>query len=107
MSRSTEKKRRLVHMDGSSKPPSIHDENPKIGTRLVVKIVIALGIYTYHLMCYDHLLPIFLQEDKVGDKVTILAASQEYSCWTRFAHPCHRGHYVLEMASSLFSFKSS
>jgi hypothetical protein len=29
-------------------------------------LVLALGIFTYHSMTYDHLLPIFLQDDRTG-----------------------------------------
>lgn len=38
----------------------------KVFTRRVVMLVIALGIFTYHSMTYDHLLPIFLQDDRTG-----------------------------------------
>ncbi|WEW59035.1 hypothetical protein PRK78_004503 [Emydomyces testavorans] len=37
---------------------------PKVFTWHVTMLVIALGIYTYHSMTYDHLLPIFLQDEK-------------------------------------------
>lgn len=36
----------------------------KTFTRQVVMLVVALGLYSYHSMAYDHLLPIFLQDDK-------------------------------------------
>lgn len=35
---------------------------PKAFTRPVVMLVVALAIFTYHSMTYDHLLPIFLQD---------------------------------------------
>ncbi|KAH8732214.1 MFS multidrug transporter-like protein [Phaeosphaeriaceae sp. PMI808] len=41
-------------------PPS----NNKVFTWTVVQFVIALGIFTYHSMTYDHLLPIFLQDKR-------------------------------------------
>lgn len=41
----------------------------------MVMTVIALSVFTYHSMCHDHLLPIFLQDDRAGDEVSILAAS--------------------------------
>lgn len=31
----------------------------------IMAIVVALGIYTFHAMCYDHLMPIFLEDDRV------------------------------------------
>lgn len=50
-----------VRPDGKLLSP---DEYPKVFTRSVVMLVIALGIFTYHSMTYDHLLPIFLQDEK-------------------------------------------
>lgn len=38
----------------------------KVFTYRVTMLVIALGIFTYHSMTYDHLLPIFLQDDRTG-----------------------------------------
>lgn len=38
----------------------------KILTRRVVMLTIALGIFTYHSMTFDHLLPIFLQDRKIA-----------------------------------------
>ena len=56
-----------VNADGSSRPASISSKaTPKVFTRKVVMIVIALGIFTYHSMTYDHLLPIFLQDDRIS-----------------------------------------
>lgn len=42
----------------------------KVFTKSVVTLVIAMGIFTYHSMTYDHLLPIFL-EDKRGQSFSI------------------------------------
>jgi hypothetical protein len=39
---------------------------PKIFTKRVISLIIAMGLFTYHSMTYDHLLPIFL-EDKRGE----------------------------------------
>ena len=36
-------------------------------------LVVALGILSYHSMCYDHLLPIFLQDERVDD-VSMMSA---------------------------------
>ncbi|ORY02950.1 MFS multidrug transporter-like protein [Clohesyomyces aquaticus] len=41
--------------------------NEKVVTRSVAMFVLALGIFTYHSMTYDHLLPIFLQDKRVDD----------------------------------------
>ncbi|KAF2872015.1 major facilitator superfamily domain-containing protein [Massariosphaeria phaeospora] len=41
--------------------------NEKIFTKSVITFVVALGIFTYHSMTYDHLLPIFLQDKRVDD----------------------------------------
>ena len=56
----------IVNSDGSSRPPSVSSQvREKIFTRPVVMLVVALGIFTYHSMTYDHLLPIFLEDDVV------------------------------------------
>ncbi|KAF2396083.1 MFS transporter [Trichodelitschia bisporula] len=36
----------------------------KVYTRNVLVLIAALGIYTYHSMTYDHLMPIFFQDEK-------------------------------------------
>ena len=61
-----EEKQWMVNADGSSRPPSVASrETPKYFTRKVAMIVVALGIFTYHSMSYDHLLPIFLQDERL------------------------------------------
>lgn len=40
--------------------------SPTVFTRKVVMVTVALGIFTYHSMTYDHLLPIFLQDERAG-----------------------------------------
>lgn len=63
-----EEKQWLLSPDGSSRPASVNSSaEPKVFTRKVTMIVIALGIFTYHSMTYDHLLPIFLQDDTMTD----------------------------------------
>lgn len=44
----------------------------KVFTRPVIMFVIALGIFTYHSMTYDHLLPIFLQDKRANDDMNAL-----------------------------------
>ncbi|TAQ86570.1 hypothetical protein B7494_g5105 [Chlorociboria aeruginascens] len=38
---------------------------PKIFTKTVIGLIVAMGIFTYHSMTFDHLLPIFLEDDRV------------------------------------------
>lgn len=58
----------LVNADGSSRHASISSQTEaKVFTRPVGMLVIALGIFTYHSMTYDHLLPIFLQDERIED----------------------------------------
>ncbi|KAF1974724.1 MFS general substrate transporter [Bimuria novae-zelandiae CBS 107.79] len=48
----------------------IEEDSPsheKVITKTVLTFVIALGIFTYHSMTYDHLLPIFLQDKRADD----------------------------------------
>lgn len=60
-----------LKFDGTSRTPSIRSqesqesESPKVFTKQVVMLTIALGIFTYHSMTYDHLMPIFFQDDRV------------------------------------------
>ena len=62
-----EAKEWMVNADGTSYSASISSkDSPKYFTRKVAMIVVALGIFTYHSMTYDHLLPIFLQDDRIS-----------------------------------------
>lgn len=66
------KKRWRVKEDGSCvspfQPPLYtHSE---VFTKRVIMIVVALGIFTYHSMTYDHLFPIFLQDSRDGSVST-------------------------------------
>ncbi|KAL9112999.1 MAG: hypothetical protein Q9227_002864 [Pyrenula ochraceoflavens] len=64
-----------VNEDGSSPAPSLYEKPfPKVFSWRVCMLVVALGIFTYHSMTYDHLMPIFFQDSKV-EEVSILAAS--------------------------------
>ncbi|KAE8146371.1 MFS general substrate transporter [Aspergillus avenaceus] len=49
-------------------------QKPPILTKRVVMFIVALAIFTYHSMTYDHLLPIFLQ-DKSSQNVSIIGGS--------------------------------
>ena len=63
-----EEKQWQLNADGTSRPASITSKDDvKIYTRKVVMIIIALGIFTYHSMTYDHLMPIFFQDEVVAD----------------------------------------
>ena len=62
-----ETKEWTVNADGTSCSASISSKDtPKYLTRKVAMIVVALGIFTYHSMTYDHLLPVFLQDDRIS-----------------------------------------
>jgi hypothetical protein len=41
------------------------EKHEKIFTRRIIALIVALGIFTYHSMTFDHLLPIFLEDDRV------------------------------------------
>ncbi|KAL4813376.1 major facilitator superfamily domain-containing protein [Aspergillus spinulosporus] len=53
-----------VQENGSKTEPD--SQKPTAFTRPVILLIIALAIFTYHSMTYDHLLPIFLQDQR-GD----------------------------------------
>lgn len=63
-----------VNADGSSR--SSFQEKSSLKERWftfrVAMLTLALGIFTTHSMCYDHLLPIFFQDDRV-DEISILS----------------------------------
>ncbi|EXJ68881.1 uncharacterized protein A1O5_07813 [Cladophialophora psammophila CBS 110553] len=63
-----------LHTDGTSREPSISEKaSQKWLTKKIVMLTLALSIYTYHSMCYDHLLPIFYQ-DKAVNQISIAAS---------------------------------
>lgn len=41
------------------------DEHVTIFTKRIVALIVALSIFTYHSMTYDHLLPIFFEDEKM------------------------------------------
>ncbi|KAF2747946.1 MFS general substrate transporter [Sporormia fimetaria CBS 119925] len=51
-------------------------EDTKAINKAVLMFVAALGIFTYHSMTYDHLLPIFLQDKRADDPYTLMHASK-------------------------------
>jgi hypothetical protein len=53
--------------------------NDKVITGTVLTFVVALGIFTYHSMTYDHLLPIFLQDKRADDISSFAVAHQTTS----------------------------
>ena len=62
-----EAKEWMLNTDGSSRPATVSSKDmPKVFTRKVAMIIVALGIFNYHSMTYDHLLPIFLQDDRIS-----------------------------------------
>jgi len=62
-----------LRTDGTSRPSSLSEKTSESWlTKKVVMLTVSLGLFTYHSMCYDHLLPIFFQ-DKPSDNISILA----------------------------------
>ncbi|KAL2869947.1 major facilitator superfamily domain-containing protein [Aspergillus lucknowensis] len=51
-----------VYEDGSK--PELTSEHRTAFTGRVIMLIVALAIFTYHSMTYDHLLPIFLQDKR-------------------------------------------
>ena len=66
-----EEKQWQLNADGTSRPASIASkDDAKIYTRKVIMIIVALGLFTYHSMTYDHLLPIFFQDEVSADQLS-------------------------------------
>lgn len=64
-----------VNVHGSQRSfPLSEKPSSKCFSWRISMLVVALGIFTYHSMSYDHLLPIFLQDDRLGG-VPALATS--------------------------------
>ncbi|KAJ5825722.1 hypothetical protein N7474_002860 [Penicillium riverlandense] len=61
-----------IHQEGNwdvrsdSSSPTGKPDKPKVFTWKIVMLVLALAIFSYHSMTYDHLLPIFLQDKKIS-----------------------------------------
>jgi len=65
----------IIDAGASSRPHSLSDKTrATFMTWPVSMLVAALGIFTYHSMTFDHLLPIFLQDDR-NDDFTIMTNS--------------------------------
>lgn len=69
-----EKERWLVNANGTSQSDRPRSPGCKVFSKQVVMVVVALGIFTYHSMSYDHLLPIFLQDGR-DENMTVMAVS--------------------------------
>ena len=64
-----------VSASGDSQPASFSEKMPeKWLNKKIAMLTVALGLYTYHSMCYDHLLPIFFQDKAVDDLATFRAS---------------------------------
>lgn len=62
----------VVKSDG--RPASISSaSSERVYTRPVIMLVVALGVFNYHSMTYDHLLPIFLQDKWVEGDISALS----------------------------------
>lgn len=69
-----------VKADGTTRGASVSSaSSQKVFTKRVIMLTVALGIFTYHSMTYDHLLPIFFQDDRVpagsGEIMNTLSAA--------------------------------
>ncbi|KAJ4385506.1 hypothetical protein N0V93_009934 [Gnomoniopsis smithogilvyi] len=57
--------------DLNAQSSELHEESEKavqcniFSNKRIMAIVVAMGIYTFHAMCYDHLMPIFFEDDRV------------------------------------------
>lgn len=61
-----------INEDGTRPDSPTSEKRPtKTYTRRVVMLIMALGIFTYHSMTYDHLLPIFFQDEREGKPDTL------------------------------------
>ena len=59
-----------VNSDGSSRESQTKAASAgKVFSKRVIMLITGLSIYLYHTMAYDHLLPIFLQDDKFPDAI--------------------------------------
>ena len=64
-----------VKADGTSRPASVNSGiAQKVFTKRIVMLTVALGIFTYHSMTYDHLLPIFFQDERVTADSELMSA---------------------------------
>ncbi|KAI9044618.1 permease of the major facilitator superfamily [Aspergillus affinis] len=59
----------MVHADGSKSEEAPTKQS--IFTWRVTMLIVALAIFTYHSMTFDHLLPIFLQDKRVTEVSTL------------------------------------
>jgi len=61
-----------INEDGTRPASPIAEKTkPTTYTRRVVMLIVALGIFTYHSMTYDHLLPIFFQDEREGKPAVV------------------------------------
>lgn len=57
----------------------------KVFTKRVIALIIALGIFSYHSMTYDHLLPIFLEDERSKPSSMLSLYSGLFSSSSRIA----------------------
>lgn len=68
-----------LNPDGTSRPHSTHSaDEQKVFTRQIVMLTVALGIFTYHSMTYDHLLPIYFQDERASSSGEIIALAESH-----------------------------
>ena len=64
-----------VRSNGHSRPSSLSSVCDRAFTRRVTMLVVSLGIYCYHSMAFNHLLPIFAQDERSGGTSSIFHVS--------------------------------
>ncbi|KAH8804847.1 major facilitator superfamily domain-containing protein [Xylogone sp. PMI_703] len=60
---------------GHQKPKGGNSALPCIWNKRVIALIIAMGLFTYHSMTYDHLLPIFLEDDRMPVVLSLSSSS--------------------------------
>lgn len=71
-----------LNPDGTSRPTSVHNaDGNKIFTRQIVMLTLALGIFTYHSMTYDHLLPIYFQDDRASPSGQLMQTADSHAAF--------------------------
>lgn len=48
-------------------------QSPKVFTKPIISLIIAMGIFTYHSMTFDHLLPIFFEDERGIPSISSIA----------------------------------
>lgn len=74
-----EKEPWLVNESGFCRSNILLDKRSMVFSKRVIMVVVALGIFTYHSMTYDHLMPIFLQDERTESMIVASPSSRNLS----------------------------